>query len=112
MDFNESAGVAAGVGLFAAAAWKIFLRLRSDGRNDREGTRSDRASERQHEGYDAIIEQLRTEVKRLGVAVDQMSGRLRREQEARYAAERTAAELRHRVLELEAEVRALKGRQQ
>lgn len=109
--------------LLAAAALKVFWRLKGDSRADAAGDRESRADALRHEGYGAIIGQLRTEVSRLASAVDEIEQKLRDEQRARFAVEQTlatetrarvvaedkAGRLQDRVEQLEREIGILRG---
>lgn len=109
VSIDDQAGIAAGLGLAAVTVWKIWLRLKNDKRQDAAGDRENQAGESTHQQYGKIIEQLRTEVDRLGKAVNDMSERLRQEQLGRFEAEGQVQLLRAKVSRLESEVRILKG---
>jgi hypothetical protein len=94
---DDMAGILAGAGLVAAFAWKVWLRLRQDNRDDTAGSR-------QNESYGAIIAQLRLEVDRLGAAVNEISSELMHERTARRRAESLAVTLQGRVETLEQEL--------
>jgi outer membrane murein-binding lipoprotein Lpp len=99
---EDNAAIAAGIGLLGAAAWKIYLRIKRD-------TREDYAEAGQLHGYDAIIKQLREEVNRLAAQVTRMSEDLDAERHARYRAQESESRLQRRVDQLEAQVRSLGG---
>jgi len=98
---TDVAGVLAGAGLVLAFLWKVWLRMRSDNREDTAGVR-------QGESYGAIIMQLRTEVDRLGAAVNDISTELVHERAARHRAESLAVTLQARVEVLEHELNTLR----
>lgn len=91
---GDPAAIAAGLGLLAAAVWKIRLWLRQD-------TRHDRSAETQYEAHDTLVEKLRDEVERLYALVGDLGDRLDDEMNMRRAAETEVNRLRMRVEELE-----------
>lgn len=98
---TDVAGLLASVGLGVAFLWKVWFRLRHDNRDDVAGAR-------QNDGYGAIIAQLRTEVDRLGGAVNDLSTELFHERAARHRAESLAITLQGRVETLENELATLR----
>ena len=87
---DDPVGRYALLAMIAAAAWKIWLRLKQD-------TRVDRSDAREHRARSDVVETLREEVARLSQSVDRLSGELDSEREARYAAERRSHLLQERV---------------
>ena len=108
-DLQDHAGVAAALGLIAAAAWKIYLRLKSDSRNDKTDARKSESEVDQYDHYDSLIENLRGEVDRLAGSVGRLSRELDEERRARFAAEDLANSLKLKVEYLEFEVKRLTG---
>lgn len=95
VPYSETGGLIAAIVFLAAAVWKIWLRVRQE-------VRADGAEKTTLDGYSAIIEQLRTEVRRLSVAVNELGTALEEERRKRRAAEA-------RVSVLEGELEQLKN---
>lgn len=91
--------------MIAAAAWKIWLRLKADTRADRSDVHAQKAHGYVVAEYDKVVETLREEVERLAQSVERLSRELNEERTARYDAERTARDLRERVDYLERKLR-------
>lgn len=91
--------------MIAAAAWKIWLRLKADTRADRSDVRTQQAHGAVVDEYDKVVDTLREEVQRLAQSVERLSRELEEERTARYDAERTARDLRDRVDYLERKLR-------
>ena len=87
--------------MIAAAAWKIWLRLKADTRSDKSDARDHRARTDIVGEYDKVVETLREEVERLARSVERLSRELQDERTARFAAERLAARLQERLDYLE-----------
>lgn len=96
---DDPVGRYALLAMIAAAAWKIWLRLKQD-------TRTDRSDARDHQARSDVVGTLREEVARLAQSVERLSIELDSEREARYAAERRSHLLQERVDFLE---KALQG---
>jgi polyhydroxyalkanoate synthesis regulator phasin len=101
-DFGveDPAGKLALVTVAAAAAYRLWLRLRHD-------NRTDRAEAREHAAEGDVIDVLREEVERILGRVRALEDELKDERVARYAAERRGAELQMRVETLERRLRDL-----
>lgn len=95
IPYSEGGGVIAALLLCAAALWKIYLRIRKD-------TREEHAEREHYVGYSEIVEQLRTEVRRLSAAVNELGLELESERRKRHLAE-------GRVSKLEQELAILKN---
>lgn len=93
LPVDDPAGKAALLTVTAAAVWKIYLRLKSDHRNDK-------AESRVHDAEGDVIETLRGEVERLAKSVARLSEELDKERESRWAAEARIAELEHQLRSL------------
>ena len=78
-----------------ALAWKIFLRVRRDGREDRAGSATS-------EGYELIIAGQRAEITRLHESLDDLAKRMSAEISVRREMETEAAALRRRADHAEA----------
>lgn len=109
VNLDDQAGIAAGLGLFAAAVWKIYLRLKKDTREDSSDKRKTQAESNQFDHYDNLIKNLREEVDRLAKSVGLLSVELEKERRARYEAEQISSDLKRKVIFLEFEVNHLKG---
>lgn len=109
LNLDEQAGIAAALGVLAAGAWKIYLRLKQDKRDDLSKGRQAAAESSQFDYYDDIIKNLREEVERLAKSVGNLSTELEKERLARFAAESLAYDLKRKVESLEREVSTLKG---
>lgn len=101
---DDPVGRYALLAMIAAAAWKIWLRLKQDTRVDRSDAREHRSRGHIVEEYDKVVDTLREEVARLAANLDRLSHELNDEREARYTAERRAAILQERVDFLERRV--------
>jgi len=93
LPVDDPAGKAALLTVIAAAVWKIYLRLKSDHRNDK-------AESRVHQAEGDVIETLREEVERLAKSVEKLSTDLEKERELRWAAEARISELEHQLRSL------------
>lgn len=102
---DDPVGRYALLAMIAAAAWKIWLRLKQDTRVDRSDARTQQAHGAVVDEYDKVVDTLREEVQRLAQSVERLSRELEEERTARYDAERTARDLRDRVDYLERKLR-------
>lgn len=100
--YEDTAVIAATTTMLAAAAWKVYFRLRKDQREDHAEAGSSKS-------YDAIIEQLREQVDRLAEQMTRVTADLDAERAARYTAQASEARLKIRVEVLESQVRSLGG---
>lgn len=98
--FEDAAGKASLITLAVALLWKIWLRLKHDRRTDKAEDREYRADDAIHDGYGALLTQLRGEVDRLARSVEYLSIELAKEQALRRTGEQ-------RIASLEAKLRAL-----
>lgn len=99
IEDNEATWVTA-ISFAAFAIWKLWLRIRHEGRNDR-------AEAREHAAEGDVIVVLREEVSRLADSVRRLEEEREDERKARYAAERNAQQLQRRVEVLELRLRSL-----
>lgn len=106
-ELQDFAGIAAAAGLLAAGVWKIYLRLKSDTRNDSVNSRKAKSEADQYDHYDELIKTLREEVKRLADSVGSLSDELDTERLARHGAEEIASRLKLEVEWLKYEVKRL-----
>lgn len=97
---EELAGKGSLLAVLMATAWKIWLRLKRDHREDKADKRELESGDHIVESYDSILTQLRGEVTRLAKTVSEMSEALDHERRARHRAE-------HRIAALEAQLVAL-----
>lgn len=104
---EDPVGKYALLAMIAAAAWKIWLRLKQDTRNDRSEVREHKAHGSIVTEYDKVVETLREEVSRLAQTLDKLSEELGEERKERYAAEQRSRALQERVETLERKLRAL-----
>lgn len=104
---GDPAGLAALITLVIAAIWKLWLRARSDHRNDQLGMVDRDSHKHIAAGYDQLVEQLRNEVSRLAATVSELSIALDEERTARYHTEAQSNQLQQRVMALEDRLRAL-----
>jgi len=103
LDGADPAAIAAGVGVLAAAAWKIRLWMRQDRRDDRSAVSA-------HSARDALVDNLREEVERLYLLVDNIGHRLDDEMRLRREVEEENVRLRRRLDVAEGRIAELEGR--
>lgn len=107
-EINDYAGIAAALGLLAAGVWKIWLRLKSDTREDSGDARRHKAEVSQFDHYDGLVKTLRDEVERLSELVKEVHKELEEERDLRRKAEDREAELGRKVQSLELQVAELR----
>lgn len=99
---DEAVGYSVGIGFLAASAWKVYLRLRKD-------TRDDRSGEEQQGGYSALVQRLEGRMQKQDDLIQSLSDKLDVEIGKRRKVQDLNLKLRHRVRQLEDVVRSLGG---
>lgn len=102
---DDPVGRYALLAMIAAAAWKIWLRLKHDARADKSEAREHQARGDIVSEYDKVVDTLREEVERLAHTVARLSTELEQERRARQQAELRANQLQERLDYVERQLR-------